>query len=413
MPLWHSRWLIFFPRFRLCEIFHKVLESFSYRCYWLFTNGFWPQSVTSKVWVNSNIMLTNKRNVWLSRFAFFTVFSTLSLISLGGVVTSTESGMTVPDWPNSYGYNMFLFPISLWQGGIFYEHSHRLLGSFVGLLTIVLAVWSQISPKVDTITRRMAWIAIPLVIFQGILGGLRVELVKDWIGIFHAVVAQCYLVYLAIIAFRISAKSRTSSPDLSAKAVSRVSAMATFLSIAVLLQLTLGATMRHQHQGLAVPDFPAAYGKVWPDTSPASMAEINEIRSFNDQPEVSTFHVWVHMGHRFFAYFILLAGTFCVFLGISKKWFDRMNLSKIYPIVWCCLLWSQGLLGVVTVLKNKPADIATLHVIVGAFTLVSVSLLAYFSTLTLTLCQKDALTSQDTIPQTHRDKQEATISTAA
>src|SRR5215475_10779758 len=78
---------------------------------------------------------------WLHRFACVTAAATLLLIAIGGLVTSHEAGMAVPDWPNSYGYNMFLFPISKWVGGIFYEHSHRLLASFGGVLVVVLTRW--------------------------------------------------------------------------------------------------------------------------------------------------------------------------------------------------------------------------------------------------------------------------------
>ena len=70
-----------------------------------------------------------------------TAFVTFLLIGLGGLVTSHEAGMSVPDWPTTYGYNMFVFPLDKWIGGIFYEHSHRLLASAVGLLTTILAVW--------------------------------------------------------------------------------------------------------------------------------------------------------------------------------------------------------------------------------------------------------------------------------
>ena len=79
--------------------------------------------------------------VWLRRFSKLLALSTLALIFIGGLVTSTSSGLSVPDWPTTYGYNMFLFPISQWVGGIFYEHTHRLYASLVGLLTVVLAVW--------------------------------------------------------------------------------------------------------------------------------------------------------------------------------------------------------------------------------------------------------------------------------
>src|ERR1041384_6748811 len=81
------------------------------------------------------------QNRWLSRYAVFTAAATLVLICAGGLVTSRGVGMSVPDWPNTYGYNMFFFPISKWVGGIFYEHTHRLIASAVGLLTCILALW--------------------------------------------------------------------------------------------------------------------------------------------------------------------------------------------------------------------------------------------------------------------------------
>jgi heme A synthase len=80
-------------------------------------------------------------NPGLHRFALFTAIATLGLVGIGGLVTSHGAGMAVKDWPNTYGYNMFFFPISQWVGGIFYEHTHRLAASGVGLLTVVLALW--------------------------------------------------------------------------------------------------------------------------------------------------------------------------------------------------------------------------------------------------------------------------------
>src|SRR5215475_6524155 len=78
----------------------------------------------------------------LHRLALFAACCTAFLIFLGGLVTSTQSGLSVPDWPTTYGWSMFTFPYSKWVGGIFFEHSHRLVSSFVGLLTIVLTVWT-------------------------------------------------------------------------------------------------------------------------------------------------------------------------------------------------------------------------------------------------------------------------------
>ena len=90
---------------------------------------------------NKPATLAPAHNSCLHRFAVLTAIATLGLIGIGGLVTSHGAGMAVPDWPNTYGYNMFFFPISQWVGGIFYEHTHRLAASAVGLLTVVLALW--------------------------------------------------------------------------------------------------------------------------------------------------------------------------------------------------------------------------------------------------------------------------------
>src|SRR6266702_6661254 len=77
----------------------------------------------------------------LHRCALLVALATFILLIAGGLVTSHGVGMAVPDWPNTFGYNMFFFPVSQWVGGVFYEHTHRLLASGVGLLTTVLALW--------------------------------------------------------------------------------------------------------------------------------------------------------------------------------------------------------------------------------------------------------------------------------
>src|SRR3954462_6469746 len=79
-------------------------------------------------------------NPSLPRLALLTACATFPLIFMGGLVTSHQAGMSVPDWPNSYGYNMVMFPPSKWVGGIFYEHTHRLMGTVVGMCAIMLAI---------------------------------------------------------------------------------------------------------------------------------------------------------------------------------------------------------------------------------------------------------------------------------
>src|SRR6266576_4479816 len=148
---------------------------------------------------------------WLNRFAWFTAFATLLLICSGGMVTSKGVGLAVPDWPTTFGYNMFLFPASKWIGGILFEHTHRLIASTVGFLTIILAVWLWlVDPR--RWVRILGVAAVGAVILQGVLGGLRVTMLKDEIGIFHACLAQAFFGLIVVIALVTSGSWQAVAP---------------------------------------------------------------------------------------------------------------------------------------------------------------------------------------------------------
>lgn len=130
---------------------------------------------------------------WPHRVALLTAASTLMLIFVGGLVTNTGAGLAVPDWPTTFGYNMFLYPWSKMVGGVLYEHSHRLIGSFVGLLTLVFAVvlWLK---DVRRLVRWLGIAAVGAVVIQGVLGGLRVILVSTGseLALIHGLLAQAF-----------------------------------------------------------------------------------------------------------------------------------------------------------------------------------------------------------------------------
>src|SRR5690242_17391198 len=138
-------------------------------------------------------------NRWLTAFSAVTAAATLGLIAIGGLVTSHGAGMAVPDWPNSFGYNMFLFPVSKWIGGIFYEHTHRLIASTVGLLTLVLCAVTLMIEERPWV-KSMSGIAVLAVVTQGVLGGLRVTEHNPVLGLFHACLAQSFFALVATIA---------------------------------------------------------------------------------------------------------------------------------------------------------------------------------------------------------------------
>ena len=143
--------------------------------------------------------MENRSTTWLNRFAWLTAIATLLLICSGGMVTSKDVGLAVPDWPTTFGYNMFLFPVSKWVGGIFFEHTHRLM-AFAGRISHDHPRGVALAREDRRWVRSLGVIAVVGVILQGILGGLRVTMMKDEIGIFHACLAQAFLGLLVFIA---------------------------------------------------------------------------------------------------------------------------------------------------------------------------------------------------------------------
>jgi cytochrome c oxidase assembly protein subunit 15 len=120
-----------------------------------------------------------------------TACATFPLLFIGGLVTSKGAGLAVPDWPTTFGYNMFLYPWAKMVGNIFYEHSHRLVASGVGLLTIGLALTFWFSERRQWL-RWLGMAALGLVIAQGVIGGLRVVLLEHTLAIVHAALAQAF-----------------------------------------------------------------------------------------------------------------------------------------------------------------------------------------------------------------------------
>jgi cytochrome c oxidase assembly protein subunit 15 len=314
-----------------------------------------------------NWMIRSEANPWLHRFAVLTAVATLILIAIGGLVTSHGVGMAVPDWPTTYGYNMFFFPFSKWVGGIFYEHTHRLFASFVGLLTTILAVWLWLRESRPWL-RWMGVAAFFGVVLQGVLGGLRVTLLKDQIGIFHGMLAQAFLVLVCLIALFTSKYWRDARGFQARMPQSACWTLKT-ATVLIFLQLGLGATMRHQHAGLAVPDFPFAYGRWWPPMDAASVAAINQHRmEARDFKPITAPQIALHMTHRMVAVLALCAVAGFV-IQASAAFRENAGLRR-WSRFWLAILILQAILGIATVLSDKAADIATAHVVVGAFSLV-------------------------------------------
>ncbi|MFZ4115643.1 MAG: COX15/CtaA family protein [Chthoniobacterales bacterium] len=301
----------------------------------------------------------------LHNLALITTFLTFLLLCSGGLVTSKGVGMSVPDWPTTYGYNMFLFPISRWVGGVFYEHSHRLLASGIGLLTVILAALTFFLEK-RRFVRNIAIAAVIGVVLQGILGGLRVTLYKDELGIFHAILAQSFfglLVVFSAVTSRRFYEGKWSGDSLAGS----LRWLALVGIVLIYFQLIVAATMRHSHLGLSIPDFPTAYGHLLPDLSTQAVATINQDRLAHGMMPTTTTQISLQMIHRGGA--ILLFGIVLLLIIRSYEFFPAKHWVRRWSTLWGVLLVCQIILGAWTIWSNKAADVATTHMALGALTL--------------------------------------------
>jgi heme a synthase len=173
------------------------------------------------------------------RLALGTAAATAVLIVFGGLVTNTGAALAVPDWPNTFGHNLFLYPWSRMIGGVFYEHSHRLLGATVGLLTLALAaaLWRR-----GGALRVLGVVAVVTVIAQGMLGGLRVVLLRDEIALIHGPLAQAFFALVATLAYL---TSPAATRAISAAADGGLRRLAIVCCVVTYAQIVLGALLTH------------------------------------------------------------------------------------------------------------------------------------------------------------------------
>ena len=282
--------------------------------------------------------------VWLHRYAKLVAASTVLLIAAGGMVTSTGSGLAVPDWPNSYGYFMFSFPLDKMVGGIFYEHGHRMIASTVGFLTVILAVWTwRVEPR-----RWVRWLAVAAlgaVILQGLLGGLTVLFfLPAPISIGHAGLAQLFFCITLSLALFTSPRWRAAVAPVDDPVLRRVAATTTAM---IYCQILLGATMRHIGAGLAIPDFPLAFGHVLPPQWSAAIA--------------------IHFAHRLGALLV----TAAILATAGHVWYhhwQRRELARPAALL-VLFVFVQIVLGAFVVWTGLQPIVNTAHVVNGALVL--------------------------------------------
>ncbi|MCH7909755.1 MAG: COX15/CtaA family protein, partial [Candidatus Hydrogenedentes bacterium] len=307
---------------------------------------------------------------WLGRFTKLLVGATLILIFLGGQVKSNDAGLAVPDWPNSFGVNMFLFHWSNWYGGIFHEHVHRLVASSIGMLTIILVAWLALRESREWV-RLLGFIALIAVILQGILGGLTVIfLLPTAISLAHAVLAQTFFMLTIVIAYSLSREWAERRPDAFADARKSIAKSALLLMAVVYVQLILGALMRHTESGLAIPDFPTTGGRMVPWFNEATLDWINawrmnySIDHAQMLEPVTMGQVLIHFAHRLGALAVLTATA----IFARRAYRERKTLPQPWNTA-CVLIGLLGIqvsLGAMTIWTQRVPVIASLHVVVGA-----------------------------------------------
>jgi len=271
----------------------------------------------------------------LHRFALLTAGATLILLFLGGLVTSTASGLAVPDWPLSFGQ---VFPPMV--GGVLFEHGHRLAAALVGCLTIVLALWTVVG-ETRAAVRVLGLLALLAVVLQGVLGGVTVLYKLPLaVSVTHACLAQAFFC-LTVTRAVVTGSGWTAPGACTSPAGLPMLAGAT--TGLVFAQLVLGALMRHMGAGLAIPDFPLAFGRL--------------------VPPLVTAHIAVHFAHRVGALAVLLAvaGTALRVLSRSRDpWLRRPALLA------AALVLLQVTLGALTVWTRRAVVPTTTHLVVGA-----------------------------------------------
>jgi cytochrome c oxidase assembly protein subunit 15 len=280
----------------------------------------------------------------LHGFAKFLAGCTILLILAGSLVTSHAAGLSVPDWPTSYGWNMFTFPPSMWVANIFYEHVHRLVASGTGLLTILLVIALCISKR----PRWLRWFgvaALGAVIAQGLLGGLTVLLLlPPAVSTAHAALAEIFFCLTVSIALFTSPGWNTASTPVDDE---RLRWLATMTTVLVFCQILVGATMRHSGAGLAIPDFPLSFGHIVPDHWSTGIA--------------------LHFVHRIGAAGVAGAAVMTA-VDIRRRYQDRAELA-VPALLLVLLVLLQVTLGASVVVSKLSPWVNSIHVVVGALVL--------------------------------------------
>ncbi|MCH7548267.1 MAG: heme A synthase [Candidatus Krumholzibacteriota bacterium] len=262
---------------------------------------------------------------------------TLFLVTVGASVTSTGSGLAVPDWPLSYGT---LFPPM--EGGIIFEHGHRMIAGVVLILTAILTIWLFRRDERAWV-RNLALTGMIALVLQAVLGGLTVLfLLPAPISVSHAGLAMAFFCLTVSIALFTSPGWRTDRVEASgADFVRRCSLVTTVI---IYVQILFGAVMRHTGAGLAIPDFPLIYGKLY--------------------PTVFTAPIMIHYAHRLGAAVVTVCVAWLVVRIVRDLRGEKMFTRP--ALLLAGMLVVQLVLGAMTIWMRRAVVPTTAHVALGA-----------------------------------------------
>lgn len=285
--------------------------------------------------------METKPNIWLSRFAKLTCLSTYLLIVVGSLVTTTGSGLAVPDWPLSFGQ---FFPEM--KGGVLFEHGHRMVAGTVGIMMTALAIWIWLVEKRRWLkmVALAAWFAVVL---QAILGGITVlNQLPVSVSVSHAGLAMMFFALTAFIALATDKSWEQVREKVSQTPPGEALAKFTvYAAVVVYVQIILGAIMRHMGAGMAIPDWPLSYGQIIP-------------------PRLDVATIGFNFAHRTWAW-VTAAVLVILFLKVRRN-ARRDHGLHTWAHMLAGLVFVQILLGAWTVWSIKDYVVTTLHVATGA-----------------------------------------------
>ncbi|MCG3128822.1 MAG: Heme A synthase [Phycisphaerae bacterium] len=303
-------------------------------------------------------------SLWLHRFTLVTLVATFVLIVAGGIVTTRDAGLAVPDWPLSFGK---LMPERWYAiGNIAAEHTHRMIAGTVALLMLALAICVQLNERRGWV-RGLAWVALAAVISQALLGGATVLVLgaaRTYIRVFHAALAQTFFMLVMTLA-AVTSRHWPARRASAATPSGALRAVCTLTAAVLFVQVMLGAVMRHTHSATALLEFPASFdGKLLPPADESALAALNEARFEAHELEAVTLpQVWANFAHRAFA--LLVAATVAGMAAYVLR-HHRQNPRLAGPAVWLLvLLVVQVLLGALAVWSARNVLMTTKHVAVG------------------------------------------------